>query len=191
MSKVFISMAMSLDGYISKKNQTKEHPFGVGGEQVYGWQFAKKTDADEAIVMGLMARTGAVLMGARTYHMAINDAWGGKNPFSAPVFVLSQSVPDDDVVEGFTFVTDGVETALSQARATAGDKDIWVMGGANVAQQYLKAGLVDELYLHVSPVLFGDGIRLWDNIGERDVQLEHISCTQTPGATHLAYKINN
>jgi dihydrofolate reductase len=187
MAKVFVIMATSLDGYVAKRDISKQHPFGVGGERVYDWQFAKKTETDSGIVKELMERTGAVIAGGRTYALAIDDAWGGINPFSAPVFVLSKTVPDK-VAKGFTFVTDGIESALAKAKATAGDKDVWVMGGANVAQQNIKAGLVDELHLHIVPVLFGDGIRLWDNIGTKQIELENAGVVQTPGATHLTSK---
>src|SRR5207248_836185 len=129
-------------------------------------------------VDGLMEATGAVIAGGRTYKLSIDGAWHGVNPFRAPVFVLSQNVPDH-VVEGFTFVSDGIESALRQAKAVAGDKDIWVMGGAHVAQQFLKAGLVDELHIHLASALLGEGIRLFDNIGGKLIELRPEGVIQT------------
>jgi dihydrofolate reductase len=188
MGKVFIGIAMSLDGYIARPNMSKEYPFGVGGEEVYAWQFEKKTDTDAQIVDDLMEATGAVIAGGRTYKLSIDGGWHGVNPFRAPVFVLSQNVPDH-VVEGFTFVTDGIESALRQAKAVAGNKDIWVMGGAHVAQQFLKAGLVDELHIHLASVLLGDGLRLFENIGGELIELKLEKVVPTPSATHLKYTV--
>jgi len=113
MGKVFIGVAMSLDGYIARPDMSKEHLFGVGGEQVYAWQFGKETEADTKIGHDLMQATGAVIAGGQTYKLAIDEAWKGVNPFRAPVFVLSKDVPDH-IAEGFTFVTDGIESALTK-----------------------------------------------------------------------------
>jgi len=186
MGRVFISMSMSLDGFITRPDITREHPFGVGGEQIYAWQFDRRTEDDASVVGKLMQRTGAVIGGGRTYQLAIDGAWGSVNPFSAPVFVLSHSIPDR-IVDGFTFVLDGIESALTRAKAAAGEKDVWIMGGANVAQQYLRAGLVDELNIHLAPVLLGHGIRLFENIGDGRIGLRHAGLVQTPGATHIVY----
>lgn len=187
MSVTFISMSISLDGYIAKSDISKERPFGTGGDRLYDWLFKEKTDIDTGIVDNLMKRTGAVIAGAKTYEISIDSAWGRINPFNAPVFVVASQVPDNPV-DGFTFVTDGIESALTRAKAAAGAKDIWIMGGASVAQQYLKAGLVDELYVHIAPTLFGGGIQLWNDIGS-DIVLNQQTTVQTPGATHINYKV--
>lgn len=188
MGTVFIAMAISVDGYVARPDISSERPFGTGGEQVYDWQFAKRTDDDIAVLDELMARCGAVIAGRRTYALAIDGAWGGANPFPTPVFVLASKVPDA-VADGFQFVTSGPEEALNKAKAAARDKDVWIMGGATVAQWYLHAGLVDELHLHVAPLLLGEGIRLWEHVATKPVELRHAGLTQTPGATHLRYQV--
>jgi hypothetical protein len=111
MGRVFIDIAMSLDGYIARPDISPTHPFGVGGEQVYAWHFATETDTDAKLGTDVLQRTEAVLAGSRTYTLSIDDAWGGVNPFRAPVFVLSTHVPEH-VADGFTFVTDGIESVF-------------------------------------------------------------------------------
>jgi len=129
-----------------------------------------------------------VIVGRRTYDVAIDEGWEGVSPFQVPAFVPSRDVPAA-VVPGFTFVTDGIHSALTQATAIAGDKNVWVMGGATVAQQYLAAGLVDELRIHIAPVLFGAGTRLFEHIGSDRIELEPTEVIQTPDAIHLRYRV--
>jgi dihydrofolate reductase len=105
-------------------------------------------------------------------------------------FVICEQAPKpDDIVPGFTFVTGGIEAALDQARHEAGDKDVWVMGGANIAQQFVKAGLLDELHISIAPVLFTGGRRLFENLGDTSIELEALNTVQTPQATHIAYRV--
>jgi dihydrofolate reductase len=133
--------------------------------------------------------TGAIVTGRRTYDLT--GGWGGDHPVDgAAVFVVTHS-PPDTVPRGrtsFTFV-DGVPAAVEQARRAAGDKEVWVMGGASVARQCLTAGLVDELRIHVSPVLLGRGIRLFDDAGGSEVRLTQTQVLEAPGVTHLRYRV--
>ncbi|MBI1770704.1 MAG: dihydrofolate reductase [Bacteroidetes bacterium] len=189
MSKVVLEITMSLDGFIAGSNISRELPMGEGGNLLHQWLFNLKTDQDAIILDELMKNTGALILGNRTYATAIDDAWGGTSPFSAPAFVLAHKTPKE-IVDGFVFVTDGIESALTKAKAIAGDKIIWVMGGANVMQQFLKSGLIDELNIHIAPLLFAKGTRLFDFIGNEKIALEKIMVKDTPGATHLKYKIS-
>jgi dihydrofolate reductase len=186
MSKVFLNITMSLDGYVAGSNITEATPMGKGGERLHDWLFDGMTERDDEIVKSTFETSGAVIVGGRTYTLAIKDAWGGKTPFSVPAFVVIEKVPEF-VVDGFTFVTDGIESALRQAREAAGDKNVWVMGGANIAQQYIKAGLLDELQITIAPMLLGEGLRLFEHTGA--VKLQHVSVVQTPAATHITYKV--
>lgn len=190
MSKIFLSMSMSLDGFIATEGRTRETPMGVGGLRLHSWLFDQKTDVDDEVAANLFTTAGAVILGWRTYIDAIHDAWGGANPFNMPAFVLCKEIPSaEDQIEDFTFVTEGIEAALEKARLAAGEKDIWVQGGASVAQQYLKSGLLDELRIHLAPVLLTKGLRLFENIGENKIELEAAGATQTPGATHLVFRV--
>lgn len=186
MTKVFLNLTMSLDGYVAGKNITEALPMGEGGEELHNWMFDNKTERDAEVVQQTSATAGAVIVGGNTYNLAIKDGWDGKTPFDVPAFVLVKEMPEM-VVEGFTYVLDGIESALEQARKAAGDKNVWVMGGANVAQQYIKAGLLDEIQITIAPMLLGGGVRLFENTGA--VKLRHQSVTQTPAATHIVYEV--
>jgi dihydrofolate reductase len=188
MTKIILDITMSLDGYIAGPDITIEQPLGKNGPLLHDWLFSKKTDQDAIIIKAMTDRTGAVITGNHTYTTAIPGAWEGQSPFDVPVFVLAPNTPTD-VVEGFTFVTDGIESALTKARTVAGDKDVWIMGGANVAQQYIKAGLLDELHIHIAPLLLGEGTKLFDDTQISLTMLEVVSNIQTPAATHLQYKV--
>ncbi|MBZ0284306.1 MAG: dihydrofolate reductase family protein [Anaerolineae bacterium] len=188
MGKVVVDITMSLDGFIAGTNISTALPMGDGGLRLHDWIFGGKTEADAKMLDESMKSAGAVIIGARIYRTAIDDAWGGVNPFAAPTLVLANHIPDQ-VVEGFTFINDGILSALERAKAIAGDKNVWVMGGANVIQQYLKAGLVDELHIHIAPVLFGEGTRLFEHIGAEPVELKLLENIQTPGATHLRFRV--
>lgn len=187
MGKVVLDITMSLDGFIAGKNINPEQPLGEGGDRLHDWFFAGKTDLDEEIMQKLINSTGAVIVGGRTYRDAIDDAWQGQTPFHAPAFVLVHSIPQT-TVDGFSFVLDGIESALSQAQAMAGHKDVWLMGGANVLQQYIQKGLVDEMALHIAPILLGAGVRLFDNIDTQHLELKPMEVIKTSGATHLRYQ---
>ncbi len=190
MQKVVISITMSLDGFIAGPEISKKQPMGKDGVRLHDWIFAGKTDIDSNLLNEVVKNSGAVIVGARTYNTAIEDAWGGESPFTVPAFVLCHQLPEI-VVEGFTFVTDGIESGLRQARTAADSKDVWVMGGANIIQQYLKAKLVDQLDIHIAPVLFVNGTRLFDQLALEKIELRKISTIDTPAATHIRYEIVN
>ena len=212
MTKLTLDISMSLDGFIAGPNQTLEEPLGKGGERLHEWVTrleawrephgleGGETNADSEVVTEALAAAGAIVMGRRMFSGGEGpweddpnpDAWWGDNPpFHVPVFVLTHHERETVVKEGgttFTFVTDGIESALEQASEAAGGKDVMLWGGGQVAQQYLAAGLLDELELHVVPVVLGDGARLFDNLRDAEVQLEQVRAVEAPGVTHLKYR---
>ena len=188
MSKVIADITMSLDGFIAGPEISRQHPLGKKGERLHEWLFNNKTAADTAILDELTANAGAVIIGNRTYTTAINDAWEGVSPFNVPAFVICKTIPDT-AVYGFTFVTDGIAPALKKAKAIAGDKNVWVMGGANIIQQYLKTGLADELHIHIVPVLFLQGTRLFDHLKSARIELKKLTVINTPAATHFQFEV--
>jgi dihydrofolate reductase len=208
MGQLIIDISTSLDGYVAGPNPSLEDPLGEGGEQLHEWAFALKSwrephgleggeeNGDSEIMAELLARTGATVMGRRMFSGGEGpweddpnaDAWWGDDPpFHHPVFVLTHHARDPVEKQGgttFTFVTDGIESALEQARAAAGDKDVQIAGGADVAQQYLRAGLVDELQVHVAPLLLGGGRRLLDGVAAG--RLDLVRMVESPsGVAHL------
>jgi dihydrofolate reductase len=213
MSKVTMEISMSLDGYVAGPNQTLEQPLGEGGERLHEWLFGLKSfrerhgldggedNADSRMVAETVAATGAVLMGRRMFSGGsgpweedpnADGWWGDDPPFHVPVFVLTHHPRETVVKEGgttFTFVTDGIESALEQARAAAGEKDVAIAGGADVVRQYLKAGHLDELLIHLAPVLLGGGVRLFDGESPTAVWLEQTRVAESPGVTHLTYRV--
>jgi dihydrofolate reductase len=190
MGKVILDITMSLDGFIAGPNITSKLPLGEGGLRLHDWIFGAKTDTDAMILQELTESSGAVILGRRTYDDAIEDAWGGVSPFQVPAFVVSGEQPEQAIENSsFIFVTDGIESAIRQARAVAGDKNVWVMGGANLAQQYIEAGLLDEMQIHVAPVLFCEGTPLFQYIGIDRIELESTRVLETPGAIHLRYRV--
>jgi dihydrofolate reductase len=164
---------------------------GDGGDVLHEWAFGKDERNRELLAKAVDA-VGAVIAGRRTYDLSV--PWWGANgpagPARVPVFVVSNSEPKD-VPEGgvYTFVTKGIESALEEAKAAAGDKDVAVMGGASVGQQYIRAGLVDEISIHLVPVLFGSGTRMFEHLGSEHIQLENARVIETPQATHLRFRI--
>ncbi len=188
MSNVIVEITMSLDGFISGPNIAPEQPLGENGERLHHWMFAGKTDIDTQLEEEILTTIGAVIVGGRTYRDAIDHAWGGETPFHAPAFVLLSHAPDKHVA-GFTYVTDGIVSALRQAQSSAGEQNVWVMGGANLIQQYIRAGLVDELHMHIAPLLMQHGTRLFDQLDGLPLELEATRALYTPGAAHLRYRI--
>jgi dihydrofolate reductase len=214
MGRLTLDISMSLDGFVAGPNQTLEEPLGEGGEQLHEWALATAswrethgleggdTGVDDQLAGLTLRRSGATIMGRRMFSGGEGpwesdpnaDAWWGEDPpFHQPVFVLTHH-PREPIAKGggttFTFVTDGIESALEQARQVAGDKDVALGGGASVAQQYLKAGLIDELRLHVVPVLLGGGVRLFeDDPQAARARLERTGVIESPtGVTHLSYR---
>lgn len=179
---------MSLDGYIAGPNVSAELPMGKGGERLHDWLFDKRTEADSKVLNALIENSGAVIVGGRTYHLGIDTGWGGRSPFQVPAFVLTRHIPEK-LIEGFTFVTNGIESAIAQAKAAAGDKNTWIMGGASIAQQYIRAGIPDEIHIHLIPLLLGHGIRLFDHPDTQQIELERIRVTESPAATHLQFRV--
>jgi dihydrofolate reductase len=145
-----------------------------------------------AVSVGLLdeatREAGALVTGRKTFNIA--NGWSDRHPVDVPVFVLTHTVPEDWVYEGspFTFVTDGVESAVEQAKAVAGDKDVGV-GAASIAQQCIRAGLLDEVLINLVPVLLGDGVRLFDLLGIEPIQLENIRVVEGTGVTHLHFRV--
>jgi dihydrofolate reductase len=188
MAKIFLEITISLDGFIAGPGITQDDPMGKDGPQLHDWFFGAKTDTDNALITELVNNTGAVILGNYTYVTAINDAWGNASPFASPAFVLCSKAPSIPV-QGFTYVTDGLRSALDKAKAAAGAKDVWIMGGAYTAQQFLQEGMVDELHIHIAPVLLARGTRLFEHIGSKSVNLKKIKTIDTPGAVHIRYQV--
>lgn len=192
MSKVFFDLGMSLDGFTAGANVGVEEPMGIGGERLHDWLFADKTEEEsEAFQNEAFKHVGAVIIGRRTLDLGL-DPWGDNPPYHAPCFVVTSRPHEQIVRQGgtsFTFVTDGIESALEQARAAAGGKDIRVLGGATIARQYLEAGLLDEIQIDLVPLLLGGGTRLFENVGNKGIELEQISVKEAPGVTHLTYRV--
>jgi dihydrofolate reductase len=210
MGKVSFQISVSLDGFVAGPNQSEQNPLGERGMDLHQWVFgldawrkAHGQDGGEVNVSSqvldeAVANVGATVMG-RNMFGPIRGAWGeepwkgwwGEDPpFHHPVFVLTHHAREAVTMEGnttFNFVTDGIESALEQAKAAAGDKDISVAGGASAIQQFLNAGLVDDFQIHVVPLLLGDGERLFDGV---DVNVERTTVIESPsGVTHMKFRV--
>ena len=207
---LILDISVSLDGFVAGPNPSLEEPLGEGGERLHEWVVGTRawreahgmeggeTGPESDVVAEYVGRQGATVMGWRMFSggagpweddpMA-NGWWGDEPPFHHPVFVLTHHAREPLELKGttFTFVTDGIESALGQAREAAGEKDVAIGGGAETAQQYLSAGLVDEVHLHVAPVLLGGGRRLFEGIG--DLELEKTKAVDSPRATHLHFRV--
>jgi dihydrofolate reductase len=210
MSRVRIHISVSADGYVAGPNQSEENPLGEGGERLHDWLVALRAwrephgleggevNASSAVVEELQANLGAEIMGRGKFGGGPGPWgddpwpgwWGEDPPFHMPVFVLTHHQREPLTLSDttFTFVTDGTEAALEQARAAAGEKDVLIGGGADVINQYLAAGHVDELELHVVPLLLGGGARLFEGIGP-DLELDQIRVVEAPGVAHLKYRV--
>jgi dihydrofolate reductase len=204
---------MSLDGFVAGPNPTLEEPLGVGGNLLHEWAFAAASwrdshgleggekNADSDVIEESLRATGAVVMGRKMFSGGEgsweNDPradgwWGDDPPFHVSVFVLTHQARGTKVMKGgtsFEFVTDGIDVALERAKAAAGDKDVLLAGGASIVQQYLKAGLLDELQIHVAPVLLGEGTSLFDRLGIEPLGLEATRVIASPSVTHLQFRV--
>jgi dihydrofolate reductase len=213
--KVFGEISLSLDGFVAGPSPSLEQPLGEGGERLHEWAFALaawreahgmeggETGLESDLVARNLAATGAVVMGRRMFSGGEGpwesdpnaDAWwGDEPPFHTPVFVLTNHAREPVPKQGgttFTFVTDGVESAVEQALAAAGDRDVQVAGGGSVIQQALSAGALDEVLIHLTPVLLGSGTRLFDDSGNRDVRLELADLREGERVIHLRYRVAN
>jgi dihydrofolate reductase len=213
MSKLRCHISISLDGFAAGPNQSQENPLGEGGTQLHDWVIrlaawreshgydGGEVNESTRIVEESRENVGAGVMGRNMFGPPGGGPWGdeqwtgwwGDNPpFHYPVFVLTHHPRQPLEMEGgttFHFVTDGVEPALEQAREAAGGKDVLLSGGAEVVNEYLAAGLLDELQLSVAPVLLGDGARLFEDLGDAKVQLEQVRVVEAPGVAHLGYRV--
>jgi dihydrofolate reductase len=194
MGKVVLEITMSLDGFVAAPNVDIARPLGEGGMCLHNWLFGdgtlSATRVDREAADEIFASAGAFIIGRRMFDVG-EGPWGEDGAFGKPCYVLTHR-GKDKMIKGpttFNFVTDGIDSALEQAKAVAGDKNITVMGGANIAQQYLKAGLVDEMRIHVAPVLLGAGTRLFENINTQQIKLEITRVMESPLATHIIYSI--
>lgn len=190
MGIVIFDISTSLDGYITAAHQTTEVPMGPGGDAVHDWAFGND-EANAEYLRTAGASTGAVICGRTTYDTSL-PWWGPDGPTGEqrkPVAVLTHSIPADVPANSvYRFVTDGPQAALAAARQAAGDADVTIMGGAEVGRQFLSAGLVDQLSLHVAPLLFGDGTPLFGDQAAH-VRLTLLDCVPTPTAVHLRYRV--
>ena len=210
MSKLRFNITMSLDGFVAGPNQSEQDPLGVGGMELHQWIFpleawrrshgeeGGEVNASTAVVEEWTENVGATIMGRNMFgggpgpwrEPPWNGWWGEEPPFRHPVFVLTHHAREPLELEAttFFFVTDGIESALGQARAAAGDEDVSIGGGADVIRQYLAAGLVDEFELAVVPLLLGAGARLLDDLGGTAV--EQVRVVEAPGVAHLKYRVS-
>ena len=202
MGKVATGLSMSLDGFIAGPNDGPGQPLGGGGERLFEWYAAGDTEyglpgtemvfrvsqQSAEMLREAHAGMGAFVTGRRTFD--ITGGWGGKPPLGVPTFVVTHAVPQEWVYEGspFTFVTEGVESAVEKARAVAGDKDVAV-GAASIAQQCIRAGLLDEIHVDLVPVLLGDGVRLFEHLGAGPIELESTRVIEGAGVTHLTFRV--
>jgi dihydrofolate reductase len=204
---------MTLDGYVAGPNQSVENPLGEGGDHLHDWLFKLKTfreihghmsggetGTNDDVLREAFENIGATIMGRNMFgggegpwgKHPWKGWWGDNPPYHHPVFVLTHHVREPLPMRGgttFFFVTDGIESALKQARHAADGKDVALGGGAYVAQQYLTAGLIDELEIHVVPLFLGSGARLFDNLDGRNMKLEPMRTIAGPGVTHLKYRV--
>jgi dihydrofolate reductase len=212
MSELRTQMMMSLDGFAAGPEQSKENPFGIGGMRLTEWVLPLKAfrethgeeggevNASTPIVEGQFENIGASVMGRNMFGGGPGPwganpwrgYWGENPPYHHPVFVLTHHAREPLVMQGgttFHFVTDGIESALEQARAAAGGKDVSLGGGATAVQQYLAAGLLDEMLISLVPVFLGSGARLFDDLGGARPRLEQLETVEAPGATHIRYRV--
>jgi dihydrofolate reductase len=201
MAKVLTVLSMSLDGFIAGPNDGPTNPLGDGGARLFDWWSAgterlgpddrfKPPARSREVVKELFDNSGAIITGRRTFDIA--NGWGGHHPVGAPFFLLTHNPPKQWVGPGTNgiVVTEGIESALEQARAVAGERAIGV-SSADVAQQFLRAGLLDEIHIHLVPVLLGGGVRLFANLEDHQFDLVCTRVVESDGVTHLRYSVGN
>ena len=212
MSKLRLTITMSLDGYVAGADQSEENPLGIGGVELHEWFFPLKefremhgqqggeTNASSPVVKERRANIGATIMGRNMFgpirgrwpDESWRGWWGENPPYHHPVFVLTHHPREPIPMKGgttFHFVTDGIQSALTQAKDAASGRDIWLAGGASVANQYLAAGLVDEIDLSIAPVILGGGARLFEGLERGSLKLEQVRAVDAPGVTHIKYRV--
>ena len=202
MGNVIVELSMSLDGFVAGPNDGPDNSLGDGGERLFQWYSSGDTGfplpgtdmvfkisrVSAELLRKEWAKLGAMVAGRRMFDIA--HAWGGNPPGGGPCFVVTHTVPQEWVKDGspFTFVTDGVESAIRQAKQAAGDKNVSA-SSASIAQQCLKLGLLDEIQIDLVPVLLGGGVRLFDHLGATPIELESTGVIVAPGVTHLKFRI--
>jgi dihydrofolate reductase len=191
MTKVIFDISMSLDGFVTASNVRTEEPMGDGGQRLHEWAFGQD-ERNRELLAEAVNFIGALIAGRRTYDLSV-PWWGADGPTGparVPVFVVTHAEPEEVPQEGvYTFVTDGIESALEKAKSAAGEKDVAVMGGAEVGQQFIRARLIDEISIHLVPVLLGSGTEMFERLGGEQIQLETVGVIETPEATHLRFRV--
>ena len=196
MSKVVLYMSMSVDGFITGLDDDMDHGLGVNGERLHDWLHSggvdpgshRPVDETNATVFDELMATGAVITGRRTFEFA--RGWAGDHHDGVPIFVLTHAAPDEPAPGSARYVTDGIESCVAQAKSAAGDRDI-LLHGAATAQECLRAGLLDEMELHLVPVLLGQGRRLFDDLPPDHIELELLRALDAPGVQHLRYRVRS
>jgi dihydrofolate reductase len=203
MGKVTIDVGMSLDGFIAGPNAGPQNALGDGGHRIHKWVYdleawrerqslrGGQTNRDDQVLKEAFENVGAFIMGRRMFDEG-EVGWPNPPPFQAPVFVLTNHERELWVRGGgttFTFVTDGIRSALEQAKEAAGEKDVRISGGATTLDQFLRTGLVDEMQIHLAPVILGGGVRLFEDIGGEGLDLEKIRLIDSPEITHVLFRV--
>ncbi|MGQ0661889.1 dihydrofolate reductase family protein [Sphingosinicella sp.] len=189
---VIVDLSMSLDGYVNGPRVTPDEPMGRGGDRLHDWAFAPDNKDDCELLARSIAAAGAFIAGRRTYDHSITwwQADGPTGVARLPLFVVTHAPPAEVSENGvYTFVTDGIEAALRAAKAVAGYRNVVIMGGPDIAQQYLRAGLVDRISIHLAPVLLGGGARLFDAADADRISLEMMQVMATSCAIHVLYRV--
>jgi dihydrofolate reductase len=212
MAKLRLHITMSLDGYVAGPDQGEENPLGIGGLKLHEWVLPLRefrdmhggeggeTNASSAVVQERWANIGSTIMGRNMFGPirgqwpddSWRGWWGEDPPYHHPVFVLTQHAREPLQMDGgttFEFVTDGIEPALARAKDAAKGKDVWLAGGASVINQYLAAGLVDEIDLSIAPLVLGGGERLFEGLERDSLKLTQIRAVDAPGVTHIKYQV--
>jgi dihydrofolate reductase len=197
MTQTKVVITSSLDGFVAGPNQSEENPIGEGGIRLHEWHFTPQGD-DQMVIDEWQQAPGAYVMGRNMFDPGRGEWdldwkgwWGDEPPYHAPVFVLTHHKREPLIMQGgttFHFVTDGLDSALDQAKAAAADKTVEIAGGASTVNAYLQAGGIDELQLHISPLVLGAGERLFDGVSA-DLRLEPVRVIASPGATHVKYRV--
>jgi dihydrofolate reductase len=197
MTTVTCNISISVDGFIAGPRQSAESPLGEGGLRLHEWHFHPQGE-DQAVIDEWQNSPGAYVMGRNMFgpgrgawDLDWDGWWGSEPPYHAPVFVLTHHARESVPMDGgttFHFVTDGIEAALEQAKAAAGGKVVEIAGGAETVNAYLRAGLIDELHMHIAPVVLGAGERLFGGVPDT-IQLEPVQVIGSPGATHVKYRV--
>ncbi|WP_377558912.1 dihydrofolate reductase family protein [Ornithinibacillus salinisoli] len=197
---MILDISMSLDGFIAGSNDNQKQPLGDGGQTIQSWlfsgdqpsrynEFFKLSSTNRKVFDDPIPKTGAMIVGRKTFDIV--NGWGGSHPIrDVPIFVVTHKAPETYLENNtsFTFVTDGIESAIQQAKEAANGKNVSI-GTASIAQQCIRAKLIDEMHLHVSPTLLGNGIRLFDQIGTEHIKLESEKVVDGSDVIHLKYRL--